>query len=32
MHGMGDNENTLLYNDNGEMQRVFDNMKNNGDI
>ena len=32
MHGMGDNENTLLYNDNGEMQRVFDNMINNGDI
>ena len=32
MHGMGDNENTLLYNDNGEMQRVFDNMIQNGDI
>lgn len=32
MHGGGDNENTLLYNDNGEMQRVFDNMIKNGDI
>lgn len=32
MHGMGDNENTLFFNDNGEMQRVFDNMINNGDI
>ncbi len=32
MHGGGDNENTLLYNDNGEMQRVFDNMIQNGDI
>lgn len=32
MHGMGDNENSLLYNDNGEMQRVFDNMIKNGDI
>ena len=32
MHGMGDNENSLFYNDNGEMQRVFDNMINNGDI
>ena len=32
MHGMGDNENSLFYNDNGEMQRVFDNMIKNGDI
>lgn len=32
MHGMGDNENTLFFNDNGEMQRVFDNMINNDDI
>ena len=32
MHGAGDNENTLLYNDNGEAQRVFDNMIKNGDI
>lgn len=32
MHGMGDNENSLFYNDNGEMRRVFDNMISNGDI
>ena len=32
MHGMGDSENSLFYNDNGEMQRVFDNMIQNGDI
>ena len=32
MHGMGDNEGTLLYNNNGEWQRVFDNMIANGDI
>ena len=32
MHGMGDSENSLFYNDNGEMQRVFDNMIKNGDI
>lgn len=32
MHGMGDNENSLFYNDSGEMQRVFDNMIKNGDI
>ncbi len=32
MHGMGDNEDTLLYNNNGEWQRVFDNMVANGDI
>jgi len=32
MHGMGDNENTLLYNDNGETQRLLDNMIQNGDI
>ena len=32
MHGMGDNEGTLLYNNNGEWQRVFDNMVANGDI
>ncbi len=32
MHGMGDNENSLFYNDNGETQRLFDNMIKNGDI
>ena len=32
MHGMWDDENSLLYKDNGEMQRVFDNMIQNGDI
>ncbi len=32
MHGMGDSEYSLFYNDDGEMQRVFDNMINNGDI
>ena len=32
MHGMGDNENTLFYNDNGEAQRLLDNMIAKGDI
>ena len=32
MHGMGDNENTLFYNDNGEAVRLIDNMIMNGDI
>lgn len=32
MHGMGDNENSLLYNDNSEAQHMFDNMIANGDI
>ena len=32
MHGMGDNEDTLFYNNNGEMQRVLDNMIQKGDI
>ena len=32
MHGMGDNENTLFFYDDGEMQRVLDNMIKNGDI
>ncbi len=32
MHGMGDNENSLLYNDNSEAQHLFDNMIANGDI
>ena len=32
MHGMGDNENSLFYNDNGESVRLIDNMIQNGDI
>ena len=32
MHGMWDDENSLFYKDNGEMQRVLDNMIQNGDI
>ena len=32
MHGMGDSENSLFYNDNGEAQRLLDNMIKNGDI
>ncbi len=32
MHGMWDDENSLFYKDNGEMQRVLDNMIRNGDI
>ena len=32
MHGMGDSENSLFYNDNGESQRLLDNMIQNGDI
>ncbi|HNZ99662.1 glycosyl hydrolase [Ruminococcus sp.] len=32
MHGMGDSENSLFYNDNGESVRLIDNMIQNGDI
>ncbi|MBP3250751.1 MAG: hypothetical protein J6M48_10430 [Ruminococcus sp.] len=32
MHGMGDSEKTLFYNDNGESQRLLDNMIAKGDI
>ncbi len=32
MHGMGDSENSLFYNDNGESQRLLDNMIAKGDI
>jgi len=32
MHGMWDDENSLFYKDNGEMQQVLDNMIQNGDI
>ncbi len=32
MHGMGDSENSLFYNDNGEAVRLIDNMIQNGDI
>ena len=32
MHGMGDSENSLFYNDNGESVRLLDNMIRNGDI
>ena len=32
MHGMWDDENSLFHKDNGEMQRVLDNMIQNGDI
>ena len=32
MHGMGDSENSLFYNDNGEAVRLIDNMIKNGDI
>lgn len=32
MHGMGDSENSLFYNDNGESVRLIDNMISKGDI